>query len=270
MITVRRSKERKNDLRRKHDLWLTFFPTEHTDAVSKSYGALEMLNEDHLSPGATVPRHKHRDIELITYVREGALAYEDSMGRSGIIHTGEFQRLTAGSGIHHSERNASSSEWAHIFQMWLRPGQAGLDPEQEQKRFSVAQRRSRLCIFASPDGRRGSLRIHQDAFLYSALLNPGQHIIHELAHDRSAWVHIVRGAAKFGDLVLTTGDGIGITAERAVSLTALEETEIMLFNLETQAAQIVADLPEEVAGGIILAGGLISVRDEQSRDKPHH
>src|SRR4029453_16065813 len=162
--------------------------------------------------------------------------YDDSSGRSGVIQAGEFQRTTAGRGSHHSETNASRTDSAQVFQICLRSAQGGLEPGLERKRFSAAERRGGLCVVASPDARRGSLRIHQDALMYSAMLDPGQHVVHELSQGRSAWLHLVEGAMTLGDIVLTTGDGAGVTAERAVSLTAREETEILLLDLG-------ADLP---------------------------
>ncbi len=234
MITLRRATERHHDRRRKQEVWHTFYPEDLADAFADGFGALEILNEDRLPPGGGVPRHPHRDAEIVTYVREGALAHEDSMGRSGVIHAGEFQRMTAGRGIRHSETNASRTDWAHVFQIWLRPSEAGLEPSHEQKRFCAAERRGFLCVVASPDGRSGSLRIHQDALMYSAMLDPGQHVVHELSQGRSAWLHLVQGEVTLGDVVLTTGDGAAVTAERAVSLTAREETEILLLDLGEQ------------------------------------
>ena len=152
------------------------------------------------------------------------------MGRSGVIHAGEFQRITAGNGIRHSETNASRTDAAHVYQIWLRTSEAALEPTHEQKRFSAANRRGVLCVVASPDGRNGSLHIHQDALVYSAMLHPGQHLVHELSRGRSAWLHLVHGEVLLGDVVLTTGDGAGVTVERAVSLTAREETELLLVD----------------------------------------
>ena len=231
MITLRRAAERHHDSRRKREVWLTFDANDRKDPLADGFGVLESLDEDRLSPGADLPRHRQHDAEVVTYVRESALAYDDSSGRSGVIQAGEFQRTTAGRGSHHSETNASRTDWAHVFQIWLRPAQAGLDPVLEQKRFSAAERRGGLCVVASPDARRGSLRIHQDALLYSAMLGPGKHVAHELEKGRSAWLHVVDGEVTLGDVVLATGDGAGLTAERAVSLTAREETEILLVNL---------------------------------------
>lgn len=231
MITLRRDKERHHDRRRKLEAWLTFGPRDRADALAGGFGALEVLTEDRLAPGAGVPRRPPHDAEIVTYVREGTLAYEDSSGLSGVIPAGEFHRMTAGRGIRHSETNASRTDWAHFFQVWLRPSEAGLEPEHEQKRFSAAERRGRLCVVASPDARGGSLRIHQDALLYSAMLDPGVHVVHELSEGRRAWLHVVQGEVALGDAILTTGDGVGVTAERTVSLTAREETEILLLDL---------------------------------------
>jgi redox-sensitive bicupin YhaK (pirin superfamily) len=127
--------------------------------------------------------------------------------------------------------NASRTEWAQVFQIGLRPWQRGLESGYEQKRFSAAERRDGLCVVASPDGRKGSLRIHQDALVYSAMLDPGQHVVHELSPGRKAWLHVVQGEITLGDLVLTTGDGAGLTDERAVSLTAQAKTEILLLDV---------------------------------------
>lgn len=230
MITLRRADERHHERRRKREVWHTFGP-DRAGALDGGFGALEILDEDRLPPGADVPRHPRRDAEIVTYVREGALAHEDSLGRSGVIHAGEFRRMSAGRGIRHGETNASRTDWAHVFQIWLRPSEAELEPSHEQKRFSAADRRGGLCVVASPDARRGSLRVHQDALVYSAMLHAGQHVIHELSQGRRAWLHLVQGEATLGDTVLTTGDGAGVAAEPAVSLTAREETEILLVDL---------------------------------------
>ena len=231
MITLRRAAERQHDRRRKHEVWLTFDARDRADPLADGFGALEILDEDRLSPGAELPSRPHRDAEIVTYVCSGALAYDDSVGRPGVIQAGEFQRTTWGRGSRQSETNASRTDWAHVFRLWLRPSEAGLEPGREQKRFSTAERRGGLCVVASPDARRGSLRLHQDALLYSALLGPGKHVVHELREGRSAWVHLVEGEITLGDLVLSSGDGAGLTAERAVSLTAREETEILLVDL---------------------------------------
>ena len=231
MITLRRGAERHHDRDSKQESWLTFDPQNRADPLADGFGSLEILDEGRLSPGAVLPPHPNGDAEIITYVREGALAFEDSMDRSGVIQAGEFQRTTIGRGVRHRETNASRTDRAHVFQIRLGSSESELEPSHEQRRFSAAERRGGLCIVASPDARRGSLRIHQDALMYSALLEPGQHVVHQLPPGRSAWLHLVDGEVLLDDTVLTTGDGAGIQAERAASLTAREETEILLFDV---------------------------------------
>ena len=234
MITLRRDGERHHHRSRKQKVWFTFNSQDRTGPLADGFGTLEFLDEDRLSPGADVPHHPHHDAEIITYVREGALAYEDSVGHSGVIRAGEFQRTTAGRGLRLRQTNASGTDWAHVFQIWLRPSEADLEPNHEQKRFSAAERRGVLCVVASPDARRDSLRIHQDVLIYSALLDPGQHVVHPLLLGHRAWLHLVEGEVTLDDIILTTGDGAGIQAERAVSLTAQEKTEILLLDLGDQ------------------------------------
>ncbi len=231
MITLRRAGERHHDQRRKYEVWLTFDAQDRTDPLADGFGALEILDENRLSPRAEIQIRPRRDAEVVTYVCRGAVTCDDSMGRFGVQQAGEFSRTTTGRGSRHSDTNASVTDWAQVFRLWLRPAQAGLEPEREQKRFSRAERRGRLCVVASPDARRGSLRLHQDVMLYSALLRPGNHVVHELSEGRRAWLHLVEGEITCLDLVLSSGDGVGVTGERAVSLTAKEETELLLIDL---------------------------------------
>ena len=231
MIAVLRAEERGYVRQREHAVWLTFDAEARTEGLARGFGALEGLREDSLAPGAAVSLHMHVGVEIITYVREGALTHRDAAGHAGVIRAGEFQRMTAGRGVQHREGNASRTEWAHFFQIALRP--TGEEPEAsyEQRRFCVAERRGVLCVVASPDGRRRSLHMHEDTLIYSAVLDPGQHVIHPLAPTRSAWLHIVRGEANLSGLVLSAGDGVGVTTDRAVSLTARTETEVLLVDL---------------------------------------
>jgi quercetin 2,3-dioxygenase len=231
LITPRRANERLHDRRGKREAWFTFHAGDRADSLGQALGSLEILSEGRLPPGARVPRYPRREAEIVTYVREGTLAYEDSKGHSVVISAGEFQRMTPGRGIRCNETNASRTDWAHVFQIGLCSGPAGFEPGHEQKRFSSAERRGVLCVVASPDSRKGSLRVHQDARMYSALLDPGQHLVHELSQGRTAWLHVVHGEVTLGGVVLTTGDGASITAERAVSITAQEESEVLLVDL---------------------------------------
>jgi len=233
MITLRRAEERHYDRNGGQEIWLTFFAHDLASPLADGFSTLEILDEGRLPPGGGLARRLPDDAEMVTFVREGALAWEDSKEGSLLLQAGEFRRMTVGRGARHRETNVSLTHWAHVFQVGFRPSQADLKPSYEQKRFSVAERRGRLCVIASPDGRKGSLVIHQDALMYSALLEIGTHIVHELSPRRSAWLHLVQGEVTIGDLVLTTGDGVGISAERAVSLTAEETTEILLVDLSS-------------------------------------
>ena len=235
MITLRRADERHHDRRRTREVWLTFHPGNRADPLSDGFGALEFLDEHRLQPGANLVRRPPLGAEIVTYVREGALAYHDPMGRSGVIHAGEFQCMTTRRGLHHGEENGSKTDGAQVFRISLRKAETEPAPSHQEKRFSTAERRGGLRVVASPDARQGSLCIHQDALMYSALLEPGRHVIHQLSQRRSAWLHLVQGEGTVGDIVLTTGDGVGVTAERAVSLTARENTEILLLDLGDRA-----------------------------------
>lgn len=236
MISLRRATERHHDRRRKREVWRTFDPVDRSDRLADRFGALEAIDESRLPPRADVPRRVGGDAEIVTYVREGAVAYEDSTGHAGVIQAGEFQRMLTAHGARHSEANASRIEWAHVFQIRMCHSAPELEPGREQKRFSAAERRGGLCIVASPDARAGSLRLGQDTRIYSALLEPGQHVVHELAPERAAWLHVVQGEVTLDDLALVTGDGAGVTTERAVSLTAREGSEILLFDVSAERA----------------------------------
>jgi redox-sensitive bicupin YhaK (pirin superfamily) len=231
MITLRRAEERHHTRASKHDIWHTFHPEDRADMFADGFGALQTLNERRLGAGAYIPLHLKREAEVITYVRLGTLADHDSLGRSGIIATGEFQRLSAGRGVRVSETNASRTDLAHVFEIHLRPSEAELDPCYEQKRFSAADRRGGLCVVASNDGRRGSLHLHQDARVYSSLLISGQHVFYELPIGRSAWLHVVQGEVTLDDIRLTPGDGAGIVGERGVSVTASVDCSILLLDV---------------------------------------
>ncbi|CAN5456006.1 pirin family protein [soil metagenome] len=174
MITLRKSEAR----RREGDTWHTFSRAQETNATAERFGSLELLDESRLSPGASVPARKGDLIELLTYVREGALAFEDGTGRSGVVRADEFQTMILCRGVRHKETNASAVDRAHVFRIGIHPWEAGAAPELEQKRFTAAARRGSLCLVASPDGRKDSLRVNQDALIYSiysALLEKGKH-----------------------------------------------------------------------------------------------
>jgi quercetin 2,3-dioxygenase len=251
MITIRRGKGRHFERHRKLEVWLTFHPQDREDPLAGGFGTLEFLNEERLPPGADARLRLPHDAEVVSYVHEGAIEYKEPTGRWSILQAGEFQRISGGHG--RVERNASKTDWAHIFRIHLRPSEAGRGSVFEQKRFSTAERRGRLFAVASPDARGESLRIHQNTLVYSAVLDPGQHMVHELSPGRSAWLHVVSGEVRLGDVVLVMGDGAGVTAESAVSFTALGMSSILLFDVPelsapNPAVQPACPRPEENSG----------------------
>jgi redox-sensitive bicupin YhaK (pirin superfamily) len=231
MITLRRHTERRHIQCGKQDRWLTFFPQEPPAPSTDDFGVLATLDEIRIPPGGGSASYPTEEAEIVTYVYRGALVQEDSSGSSGVVHAGEFQHMTLGRGIRHKETNASRTDWAHIFRISLRPSEVGLVGAQEQQRFAAAQRRNVLCIVASPDGRKGSLRISQDALIYSTVLDPGHHLIHELLPGRKAWLHLIYGEVTLQDVMMTQGDGGGVTIEPSVSLTAQENVELLLVDV---------------------------------------
>jgi redox-sensitive bicupin YhaK (pirin superfamily) len=186
-----------------------------------------------LPPGGGTALNSGAEAEMVTYVYRGAVSQEDTAGNSGVIHAGEFQHISTGHRIRHKETNASRSNWAHVFRISLSPSKVGLVRAHEQTRFTAAQRHNELCVVGSPDGRKGSLRIHQDVLVCSSIADPGHHLVHELRPGRRAWLHILYGEATLNDIVLAGGDGVGVTGEPSVSLTVDEYAEILLIDLRT-------------------------------------
>ena len=231
MIKLLRNNQRRHVRRGKHEVWHSFFSEDLPGLLDSGFGFLLSFDELRLQPGASTEPHCEDEAEIVTYVYKGALSQEDSEGNSGVVHTGEFQRMSSGRRIRHKETSVSQTDCVHMFRISLRPAQAGIDRGHEQKHFTEAQRRNLLCFVASPDRRKGSLRIHQDVLVCSAILDPGHHLVHELAPGRTAWLHAVCGEATLNDIVLTQGDGVGVTNERSVSLTVQENTEILLVDL---------------------------------------
>jgi redox-sensitive bicupin YhaK (pirin superfamily) len=231
MITLRKNTERRHIESRTQDSWHTFHDHERPGLPAEDFGPVTAFNEILLAPGAVSVPFPREEAEVVTYTYKGALAQEDSTGSSGVVHGGEFQHMSSGRGILHKETNPSATDSAHVFRISLRPSQVGLDCVHQQKRFPAAQRHNLLCVVVSPDGRKGSLRIQQDALVYSSILDPGHHLMHELLPGRSVWLHLICGAATFHDNVLNQGDGAGVTSEPSVSLTALENTEVLLVDL---------------------------------------
>jgi redox-sensitive bicupin YhaK (pirin superfamily) len=231
MITLRPGKERGHFDHGWLDTYHTFSFSQYHDPAHMGFRSLRVINEDRVTPGAGFPPHSHRDMEIITYVLAGALAHKDSMGNHSVIRPGDVQRMTAGTGVTHSEYNASDKEPVHLLQIWILPESRNLPPGYEEKVFVADDKRGRLRLVASRDGREGSVLIHQKASVYVALLDPGQTVRHDLAEGNGAWLHLVTGAATLNGTLLATGDGAAVERERALDIVATAPTELLLFDL---------------------------------------
>ncbi len=232
MITIRPSGERGLG---EHGGWLrsrhTFSFANYHDPRHMGFRALRVINEDRVTPGAGFDTHGHRDMEIVTYVLDGAIEHKDSLGTGSIIRPGEVQRMSAGTGITHSEYNHSRDEPLHFLQIWILPEQAGIAPGYEQRDFPAAERRGRLRLVAARDGRDGALTVHQDVDLYSTLLAPDEAVTHTLAPGRHAWLQLARGAVTLNGHDLEAGDGAAASDETRLDIAAREDAEFLLFDL---------------------------------------
>jgi redox-sensitive bicupin YhaK (pirin superfamily) len=201
------------------------------DPAHMGFGALRVINEDRVAPGAGFATHGHRDMEILSYVLEGALEHRDSLGTGSVIRPGEVQRMTAGTGIRHSEYNHSATDPVHFLQIWIVPERDGLEPGYEQKVFPAAERSGRLRLLGSCDGRDGSVTIHQDVDLHGALLRQGDRLGFEVRPGRRAWIQVARGAVAAAGRRLSVGDGLGVTAAGSLEIAAAGDAEILLFDL---------------------------------------
>jgi redox-sensitive bicupin YhaK (pirin superfamily) len=231
MITVRPGNERGHSERGWLDSYFTFSFADYEDPRHMGFRSLRVINEDWIQPGRGFGMHPHRDMEILTYVLEGALEHRDSLGTGSVIRPGDAQRMSAGTGIVHSEANPSTSEPVHLLQIWILPDRTGIAPAYEQRAFSEEERRGRLRLLASRDGRDGALTIHQDAELYTTLLAAGENVTHRVRPDRHAWVQVARGAVTLNGKPLRAGDGAAVSDEEAVTLSASEASEVLLFDL---------------------------------------
>jgi len=230
-LSIRRADERG---RADHG-WLLSFHTfsfaDYYDPAHMGFRALRVINEDRVQAGQGFGAHSHRDMEIISYVLEGALQHKDSMGTSSIIRPGEVQRMSAGTGVTHSEFNASATELVHFLQIWILPARPGGKPGYEQKAFPEEERRGRWRLVASPDGRDGSVTIQQDVALYTSLPRTGETLKHELAPGRHAWLHVARGDVELAGEKLVAGDAAAISDARGIELTGGASSEVLLFDL---------------------------------------
>jgi quercetin 2,3-dioxygenase len=231
MIASRKSTERGHANHGWLDSHHSFSFADYHDPQHMGFGSLRVINEDVVQPGKGFGMHGHRDMEIITYILEGALEHKDSMGNGSVIRPGDVQRMSAGKGVLHSEFNHSQSELVHLLQIWIEPNVAGIQPSYEEKRFDEASKRGRLRLIASSDGRDGSVRIHQDASVYAALIEGAERLTHQLAPRRKAYAHVARGNVSVNGNRLGAGDALKASGEPAVVLEQGEQAEVLLFDL---------------------------------------
>ena len=248
MITLRKAAERGHGNHGWLDTYHSFSFADYHDPDHMGFASLRVINEDRVAPGGGFPTHGHRDMEIITYVLEGALQHKDSMGNgdahgrasvaggrepgaTSVIRPGDVQRMSAGTGITHSESNASESEFVHLLQIWIIPDKTGVVPGYEQKYFAPDEKQHQLRLIASPDGRDGSVRMEHDGFIYASLLDGCDELSHMLAPGRKAYVQVARGALSVNNKKVTAGDGVMLEDEHEVRLSDARQAEVLLFDL---------------------------------------
>lgn len=231
MIQIRKSEDRGHANHGWLNTYHTFSFASYRDPQHMGFRSLRVMNEDFVQPGQGFGTHPHHDMEIVTYVLEGALEHKDSMGNGEVLRPGEFQRMSAGTGITHSEFNPSDAEPVHLYQIWLFPERKGIEPSYEQKRFREEERHNRLRLVASQDAAAGSLLIHQDARIFLASLDEGKQVSNQLKPGRHAWLQLLRGAVSLNGHDLMTSDGAAINDEKSLEILATTDAEIMLFDL---------------------------------------
>ena len=231
MLTLRKAADRGHANHGWLDSHHTFSFADYHNPAEMGFGALRVINEDRVQPGMGFGTHGHRDMEIVSYVLEGALSHKDSMGTGSIIKPGDVQRMSAGTGVMHSEFNASPQDFVHFLQIWIVPKFTGVRPSYEQKYFSPEDKRGRLRVVAAPDGRNGSVAINQDAFIYATLLDGDDAVVHALAPGRRAYVHVAKGKLRVDGELLVAGDGAKISGEPEITLAAAGGGEALLFDL---------------------------------------
>ena len=215
--------------------WLKSFHSfsfaDYYDPAHMGFGPLRVINEDRVAAGMGFGTHGHRDMEIISYVLEGALAHKDSMGNGSAIRPGDVQRLSAGTGVTHSVFNHSRDGVTHFLQIWIQPNVTGIKPSFEEKHFDAASKQGQLRLIASPDGREGSVLIHQDAFLFATLLGAGDHVSHALASGRLGYVHVARGRVTVNGTALEAGDAMKLAGPGEIALEKARDAEVLVFDL---------------------------------------
>ena len=231
MITIRRANERGHFDHGWLNTYHTFSFDQYYDPRYMGFRDLRVINEDFVAGGRGFPKHGHRDMEIITYILEGALKHEDSMGNGSVIRPGDVQRMTAGTGVKHSEANSSDKDRVHLLQIWILPHTVGLDPGYEQKAFSEDERRGQLRLIASEDGRDGSVLVHQNVSLFASILPAGEEVEHAIDPLRYAWIQVARGTVNVNDEKADQGDGVIGVGESSLRIRAEDDAEVLLFDL---------------------------------------
>jgi redox-sensitive bicupin YhaK (pirin superfamily) len=231
MMTMRPAAERGHAQHGWLDSFHTFSFADYYDPAHMGFRALRVINEDRVQPKQGFGTHRHQNMEIVSYVLAGGLQHRDSMGTGSVIRPGDVQRMSAGSGVAHSEFNASQTDPVHFLQIWLQPAEAGIAPGYEQKTFTAEEKQGRLRLVASPDGRDGSVTVHTDARLYAGLFAPGERATLELASGRHAWVHVARGRARVNGKELGAGDAAALSDEAAVTVEGVDGAEVLVFDL---------------------------------------
>jgi len=231
MIRIRKAKERGHFNFGWLDTYHTFSFGDYYDPSFMGFRSLRVINEDFVHAGRGFPKHSHRDMEIITYILEGGLEHRDSMGNGSVIRPGDVQRMTAGTGVSHSEANPSAENSVHLLQIWIMPQERGLTPGYEQKFFSDELKQGSLCLIASADGRDGSVMVNQDVSVYGAVVDNGQAVNHQLAPNRHAWIQVARGGVVVNGENLDQGDGSAISGESKLTVTGQNRAEILLFDM---------------------------------------
>lgn len=231
MITIRKSEERGHADRVWLESYHSFSFADYYDPRHMGFRSLRVINEDWVRGGTGFPTHPHKDMEIITYVLEGSLAHKDSMGNASAIGPGDVQRMSAGTGVTHSEFNASDTETVHLLQIWILPERAGYAPSYEEKVFPDDEKRGRLRLVASREAREGSVRLNQDADVYVSVLEGGQTVTHTPAEGRGVWIQVARGSVTVNGQALSAGDAAAIEGEPTIAVTGVDDAEVLLFDL---------------------------------------
>jgi hypothetical protein len=231
MMKIRRAHERGHANHGWLDTHHTFSFAHYHDPAFMGFRCLRVINDDTVAPGQGFGTHGHRDMEIVSYVLEGGLEHKDSMGTGSVLHPGHVQRMSAGTGVTHSEFNHSHDEPVHFLQIWILPERSGLTPEYEEKVFTAEDKQGRLRLIVSPEGHDGSLRIHQDASIFASVLGEGDTVHHDLAANRHAWLQIAHGELRVNGETLSTGDGVAVTDETRITIEGLREAEVLMFDV---------------------------------------